>query len=74
MLSADRLILAVADDSELVARKPQVRQILFSLFGARIAERQVIFVRPTLVRKPLDGELEVRVLFDNVGQRLSVRL
>jgi hypothetical protein len=74
MLGADRLFLAVADRRQLIARQSQGREVFFGLFGARIAQRQVIFVRSALVGKSLHRQLEVRILLDNICQRLSIGL
>ena len=74
VLGADRFILAEADGRQLVARQAQAGQILLGLFGARIAQREIVLFRSALVAVSLHRQLEVRILLDDVGQRLRVRL
>src|SRR3977135_1523275 len=73
MIVANRVLLAVADGSQLVPRKSHGRQVLLGLLSTCIAQRHIVFLGTALVAVPLHGQLEVGKLTNDFRQSLGIR-
>ena len=72
VLGALRAFLAVADHLELFGGDAKRADILLRRFRAGIAERHVVLHGSAFVAVSLDGQLVIRVLPQDIAERLSV--
>lgn len=73
MLGADGIFLPEAHGIELISRYAGVHQIILRGFGARIAQRNVIFRGATFVAISFDLQLVAGILLQNLGQFFRIR-
>ena len=71
-LTAERFLLAVADDLDPAGCDPGLNQSFTGCVGAIIAKRKVVVGGTAFVAMPLDGEADRRVRLKNAASALIV--
>src|SRR6266849_5921417 len=64
---AEGLLLAETGRGHAIRRDSQSSQVLFYGIGAAVAEHKVVFRRAALVTVALDGDLNLRMTFQEIG-------